>query len=425
MKSKWNANIGLKIASVFFSIVLWMVGNSIGNPTTSQSFYNVPVQLENTEAITDSGRVYEVLDETDVINRVTVRGPRSIVSSLTSENIVATADVSSISSLDTVSIRLTTNVHQDQINSIVGSSDTVKLRIDNKKTKALALSTKITGSVSDGYMVGDVSTDQNLVRISGPESIIDTITKAVAEVDVSGFTSDIGTSAEIKLYDANDEVISEATISQNIKSVGVKVTILQTKEVPLVFSTQGEPMMGYNETGIIDSDKETVQISGKSSILKNINSIEIPSDVIDITGKKETFTVDVDIRSYLPENVQLVNPEDAKIQVTVYIEAETAKRLELKESSIIVKNLSSDFEASISGVDETFIIELIGLSKELEHFQANSMIGTIDANEIMETYNLSEMKEGFYNMEVDFGLPDNVRLLEPVEVVVHITKIQD
>lgn len=422
MKNKWTANIGLKIASVFFSIVLWMVGNSIGNPTISQSFYNIPVKLENTEAITDSGRVYEVLDDTDVINKVVIRGPRSIVSSLSSENIVATADVSSISSLDTVSIRVTTDVHQDQINSITSSSDTVKLRIDNKKTKALALSTKITGSVTEGYMVGDIVTDQNLVRLSGPESVVDTITKAVAEIDVSGFTGDIGTSAEIKLYDASGNVVSDASINQNIKSVGVKVTILQTKDVPVIFSTQGEPTMGYQETGVIETDKETIRLSGKSSVLKNIDSIEIPSEVIDVTGRKDTFSMDVDIRSYLPENVQLVQSEDAQIHVTVYIEAETAKRLELKDSSIVVTNLPDGFEASVSGVEETFIIELIGLSKELDHYQANSMTGTIDTEQIVKNYQLDELKEGFYNMEVDFGLADDVRLLEPVEVVVHISK---
>ena len=422
MKNKWTANIGLKIASVFFSIVLWMVGNSIGNPTISQSFYNIPVELENTEAITDSGRVYEVLDDTDVISKVVIRGPRSIVSSLSSENIVATADVSSISSLDTVSIRVTTDVHQDQINSITSSSDTVKLRIDNKKTKALALSTKITGSVTEGYMVGDIVTDQNLVRLSGPESVVDTITKAVAEIDVSGFTGDIGTSAEIKLYDASGNVVSDASINQNIKSVGVKVTILQTKDVPVIFSTQGEPTMGYQETGVIETDKETIRLSGKSSVLKNIDSIEIPSEVIDVTGRKDTFSMDVDIRSYLPENIQLVQSEDAQIHVTVYIEAETAKRLELKDSSIVVTNLPDGFEASVSGVEETFIIELIGLSKELDHYQANSMMGTIDTEQIIKNYQLDELKEGFYNMEVDFGLTDDVRLLEPVEVVVHISK---
>ena len=95
-----------------------------------------------------------MLENSDVISRVTIRGPRSVVSSMSESNIVATADVSNISSLDTVSIKLATNINQDQINSITPSSDTVKLNIENKKTKTMALGTKISGEVSVVFMVG-------------------------------------------------------------------------------------------------------------------------------------------------------------------------------------------------------------------------------------------------------------------------------
>ena len=36
MKNKLTTNLGLKLISVLFSIVLWLVGTSIGNPTTSK-----------------------------------------------------------------------------------------------------------------------------------------------------------------------------------------------------------------------------------------------------------------------------------------------------------------------------------------------------------------------------------------------------
>lgn len=425
MKNKLTTNLGLKLISVLFSIVLWLVGTSIGNPTTSKSFYNVPVVLENTDAITESGRVYEVLENSDVINRVTIRGPRSVVSSMSESNIVATADVSNISSLDTVSIKLTTNINQDQISSITPSSDTVKLNIENKKTKTMALGTKISGEVSDGYMVGDITTDQNLVRISGPESVVTSVSKAVAEITVTGFTSDISTSAEIRLYDADGNVVDNPNITQNIKTVGVRVSILQTKEVPLVFHTQGEPTYGYGFTGNVECNLETVTICGKSSVLKNIQSIDIPAEVLDMTNKSDTFTEEVDLLQYLPDNVQLVDLKDSVVTVTVDIEPEISKKIELRENRIHVTNLPDGFTASISGVEETFTIEVIGLAQDLSEVQASSLEGTVDVNDLMEKFNLEELQEGFYNMEVNFGLPDDVRLLEPVEVVVHISAKQE
>ena len=405
MKNKLTTNLGLKLISVLFSIVLWLVGTSIGNPTTSKSFYNVPVVLENTDAITESGRVYEVLENSDVISRVTIRGPRSVVSSMSESNIVATADVSNISSLDTVSIKLATNINQDQINSITPSSDTVKLNIENKKTKTMALGTKISGEVSDGYMVGDITTDQNLVRISGPESVVTSVSKAVAEITVTGFTSDISTSAEIRLYDADGNAVDDPNITQNIKSVNVQVSILQTKEVPLVFHTQGEPTYGYGFTGNVECDLQTVTICGKSSVLKKIQSSDIPAELLD--------------------NVQLVDLADSVVAVTVDIEPEISKKIEMRESRIHVTNLPDGFTASGSGVEETFIIEVIGLAQDLSEVQASSLEGTVDINDLMEKFSLEELQEGFYTMEVSFGLPDDVRLLEPVEVVVHISAKQE
>ena len=221
MKNRLTRNIGLKLASVFLAVVLWLVVNAINNPTVPQGYYNIPVKLLNTDLITKSGQVYEVMDGTDVISRVTVRAPRSVINQLKEENIIATADVNDISSLDTIAIKLSTDRFGRDINSITGSIDTVKLKIENEKSKSLALKTTTSGQIADGYLIGDITPDQNLVRISGPESVIEQIVKAQVDIDISGMTSDIVTNAEIKLYDSENNEIKDDRITQNIKSVGM------------------------------------------------------------------------------------------------------------------------------------------------------------------------------------------------------------
>ncbi|MDH8276333.1 CdaR family protein, partial [Klebsiella pneumoniae] len=60
-------------------------------------------------------------------------------------------------------------------------------------------------------MVGNVSTDQNLIRISGPESLVDQIESAGIKVDMStlsGFTSDITASSQVRLYNGEGEEIT-------------------------------------------------------------------------------------------------------------------------------------------------------------------------------------------------------------------------
>ena len=82
-------------------------------------------------------------------------------------------------------------------------------------------------------MVGDVSTDQNIVRITGPESVISQVAKASVDVDVTGFTSDINTNMEIRLYDAEGHIVSDKNLTQNIKNVQHLLTIPSSKHLPV------------------------------------------------------------------------------------------------------------------------------------------------------------------------------------------------
>lgn len=425
MKNKITANIGLKIMSLIFAFILWLVVNNIDNPTQSLPYTNIPVTLINTELITDSGQVYEVLDGTDVVERVIVRAPRTVHSALNAENIIAVADVSELSSLDTISIKFSTDLYNNEIESMKGSIDTVKLNIEDKRTKTLALTSIASGEPESGYLVGDITPDQNLVRISGPESVISQVAKAVVEVGVSGFTVDIDTNEKIQLYDAEDNLIQDTRITQNIKSVGVKVNIYQTAEVPLVFNTSGTTAAGYRATGVIQGSIETVTLAAKSSILRNISSVEIPAEALDITGRSEDFVTDITIGDYLPENTFLADPLQNKVTVTVYIQPETSKKLEIREERVEVTNVPEGYQATIAGLEESFIIEVIGLSSEISDLRASDIKGTVDIAQWMLKEEMEEPEEGYYTVEVDFGLPERVSLLEPISVTMHLSKREE
>ncbi|MBD5471380.1 MAG: hypothetical protein HDR20_00255 [Lachnospiraceae bacterium] len=425
MKNKLTRNIGLKLASVLLAVILWLVVNTVNNPTVPQSYYNIPVTLLNTDLITESGQVYEVLDGTDMISRVVVRAPRSTISELKDENIIATADVRDISSLDTIAIKLTTDRSNRDISSITGSIDTVKLKIENEKIKSLALKTSTSGEVADGYLIGEVTTDQNLVRLTGPESVIDQVAKAVVDVNVEGMTGDIVTNAEIKLYDAEDQIVSDERITQNIRLIGVKVSIWQTLSVPVNYSITGTPSQGYHATGEIVGNGENVVIGGKASALRNISAIDVPAEALDISGLTESLVKEIDLRQYLPDNVFLVDSAEAIREVTVPIEVEISKRLEIRGERVQMTNIPEGCVASISELDESFIIEVIGLSRDVGTLQAQNITGTVDVAKWMRETNMDEPQPGFYTVEVDFGLPDDVRLRETVTVTLHISEPEE
>lgn len=418
-------NMGLKLGSVFLAVILWLVVTSINDPTETHSYNNIPVKLLNVELITDSGQVYEVLDGSDIISRVSIRAPRSVHKELKEENIIATADVRELSSLDTISIKLSTNIYATKVTSITGSTDTVKLNIEDKRSKALTLRATTSGKVEEGYLIGEVTTDQNLVRISGPQSVIDQVVRASADVNVSGMTSDIVTNAEIKLYDAEDREVNNANITQNIKSVGVKVSILQKASVQVHFNISGEPAQGFRATGEIEGNDSTVVLAGKSNVIRGVSSIEIPAEVLDITDQTEDYTAEVDIREYLPDNLFLANAADAVKTVTVRIEPEVSKKLEIRGEKVRVTNVPEGYNASIAGLEESFVIEVIGLSKDVAGLQASSISGVVDIQKWMLQQGMEKPEPGYYTVNVDFGLPSEVTVLEPVEVSLHISEKEE
>lgn len=425
MKSKITDNFVWKLVSLLAAISLWLVVNNMNDPTIPQTFYNIPVRLINAEMITDSGQVYEFLDGTDEIERVTVRAPRSVISNLNENNIIATADVSQLSSLDTITIKLSTGIYNHEVESIKGSIDTVKLNIENKTTKTLALKATVSGGVDEGYLVGEITPDQNLVRVSGPESAINKVAKAAVDVDVTGFTSDIGTSVEIKLYDKDNHLIQDARISQNIKSVDVKVNINKTAEVPLYLAYSGSPAYGYRATGEIVAARETVLIAGKQSVLKNITAIELPAESIDITGATEDFTQEVDLRRYLPDNISLANSADAKVEVTVKIQPEVSKTLAVNGENLEAVNVPDGFIATLDEVQEGTRIEVLGLESELSGIHESTLRGRVDIGAWMASQGMTEPVDGYYQMEVDFGLPERVTVTEPLILLVHLSEVQD
>lgn len=180
MKNKITKNWGLKIASFLCAAGLWLVVTNINDPVVSFRVSDVPVTIRNANLITDKGQVYEVLDGTDMIDVVTISAPRSIIDTLDKSNVVAVADVKDLTSVDTIPIKLSINKYNDKLDGIKGNIDSVRLSVEEKQTRSLPLRPSTIGEVRDGYMIGDVTADQNLLRISGPQSVISQVSKAQA-----------------------------------------------------------------------------------------------------------------------------------------------------------------------------------------------------------------------------------------------------
>ena len=76
MKKKIFGNWGLKLVALFVAFGLWYVWAYSEDPLGESTFTNIQVQFLNEDILQEQNLVSEVLDRTDVVRRVTVKGRR-------------------------------------------------------------------------------------------------------------------------------------------------------------------------------------------------------------------------------------------------------------------------------------------------------------------------------------------------------------
>ena len=150
MKKKLTANLGLKILALLFSVAIWFIVININDPVDKTTFTRVPVEILNEEAVTGQGKVYEVLEGTDVID-VTVWAPRSVLDTLSRENIIATADMQEINLMDTmVRIRLSTNKYDNKLDSITSDTENLLVKIEDMRREQFLIEAGTIGEPQEG-----------------------------------------------------------------------------------------------------------------------------------------------------------------------------------------------------------------------------------------------------------------------------------
>lgn len=419
MKKALTRNLGLKLASLVLAFVLWFLVAQIYDPKDTVTFNNIQVRLINTELLDEEGKVYEVLDNSNLV-RVTVTGPQSIVKSeLRRSDIVAEADMSKLTDINTIAITYyCENVSNDSV-EIKGNHDSVRLNVEDKTSKWIKLESNTIGEVASGYMIGNVTLDQTNIEVTGPKSAISQVDHAGVDINVTDSTSSLSANVDIKLYDADGNELTLESVKKNVNSAHMTVEVLATKEVPVEIEYMGVPEDGYMSTGEVESSVPTVRIAGTASALVGISAITVPEERMNITGQSGDLVDIINLKEYLPSNVRLANKSfDGKITATVYIEPIDTKDLTIPADNISITGVPDGMEAEVTSTAEEYNITVSGLTRDVSILRDSSVTGVLDLNQWMEDNGLEELTPGNYTIPVTFNLSEDITV--DTDVNIHI-----
>ena len=421
MKKLLTRNLGLKLASLLLAFVLWFLVAQIYDPKDTVTFNNIQVRLINTELLDEEGKVYEVLDNSNLV-RVTVTGPQSIVKSeLRRSDIVAEADMSKLTDINTIAITYyCENISNDSV-EIKGNHDSVRLNVEDKTSKWIKLESNTIGNVASGYMIGNVSLDQTNIEVTGPKSAISQVDHAGVDINVTDSTSSLSANVDIKLYDADDNELTLESVKKNVDSAHMTVEVLATKEVPVEIEYMGVPEDGYMATGEVESSVPTVRIAGNASTLVGISAITVPEDRMNITGQTDNLVDIINLKEYLPANVRLADKSfDGKITATVYIEPIVSKDLTVAAENISVTGVPDGMEAEITSTAEEYNITVSGLSRDVSILRDSSVTGILNLTQWMEDNGVEELTPGTYTIPVTFNLAEDITVVPDINIHIRL-----
>lgn len=416
-------NLSLKILALLTSILLWVIVINISDPVSDTTISAVPITIVNANSITDKGQIYQISSDAATV-AVTVSAKRTILSSIRKEDIRASIDLEELANkTGSVKVRLESTKYTEEIEALKAKTEYIDVKVEELLRKQIIIASEVSGETKEGYVIGDVTMDQNVVRVSGPKSIVEKVDRATVEASVLGMDRNMSTNSEIRLLDAKGNLIQSDALSKNIVSVSLLVEIIPTKEVPIVCEVSGTPAPGYIAGEKVLVNPEKVVIAGKANLLKDISKITIPSTSISLNGKSDNFTTKVDISSFLENGVKLAD-ETADTMVTVLVEIEEKETitLDIPVGNLKISGLDEEWEPTLVLTNNKLLVPVEGRSAIVSDLQGQGIKGTIDFEQYKAEMAIDRWSEKTYDIPLQLELEQGVNVVAEYRVKVKLKK---
>ncbi len=333
------------ITSVLISIALWVYVINVVNPSSTTTVRNIPVTLTGTEVLTEKNLAIEGSGVYTV--DITVRGTRTDLSTLSADNIVATADVSELTlGQDYITVAVT--VPRDYTVEDIRSRK-IQVYVDELEYKTVPVTVNCSGSQKNGYEATVISVYPGSVEVYGAKKLVESVGSFEVTVDASvlGYetVSELSLEGKIKDVSGND-LTGRVRIDE--PAVTVSATNYSTKSAVLRTGYYGQPWAGASINRI--TAPETVTIKGPMDILSGVT--EIRSEDIDIEGIYGD--AEFPIVPILPEGIYL-SDKDRDIKLVIDLADTGSVDFYYYPYEISSVNLADNLYASYSLSNGTYI----------------------------------------------------------------------
>lgn len=366
MKIK-NDKIVIQITCLVVSIVLWMFIMVETNPAQEKTFTNVPITVKNMAALENSNLVLMNSDKDHLSVSVKVKGSIDEISKLSKNDFSAYIDVLGFSEgITNAKIEISgpsgieiTNTYPSQI----------ACNIEGIISKIMDVTVQYEGKQTENFYRSLPLSNPSSVKITGPRSVVNSATAAVATVNIEGAVDNVVKTVPVRVYDGTD---AEIFMSVPIDNVEVTVPIYPTKYVDLVPNIIGLPEEGYQITNVTVKP-EKVRIAARKDILDTITELKVAD--LDISG---AFNNILSSREILNTDGLIILDLTTTPVVNAAIEKSIEKEFVYEASEIQYSNLNENNTAIPLEPEKEITVIVNGPPSVLNQLKKSDLILTAD-----------------------------------------------
>lgn len=419
MKEKITNNLSLKILSLIVAIFIWLLVINVDNPIITKTFVVTDVQLLN-EAYIDADGKMCMRDEEQQPIRVTIKAKRKILDDISVMDIRAVADLQQAVSLDTtpVMVPITASVGKIPAENIQVSPQNLSLHIEDKETQEFVVTVTTNNTRPDkGYEIGNLISNPEKIRITGPTSLINKIDKVVASVNVNGAVADVTQETDVTVIDKNGEEFSSQDLNYlNVSKVYVSARLWKVRtDVKISAECSGSTAEGY-QVESVTTTPNVISVAGSDEALSALaelnNTIWIPADAIDISGKDKDYEEKINISEYLPEGLKLTSDSSEDVFVHVNILPQGSTVCEIPTKNIKVENMPKGMQAAFDAAQ--IEVRVKKTREDMDDLKEKDIKASID---------LKDKEEGSYELPVKIQIPEGYELVDDVTTGVEVSEI--
>ncbi len=381
------------LTALVFATAVWIFAVTQADPTETRSYPRaIPMEIIGLDPS------LMIINEINQQVNVAIRAPSSIHTQLENDiNLIdAILDLSSLDSgVHTLTPQVNLGLTPAEVVRINPSSIFIKL--DAVVTENFPIDLRLIGNPTIGFEVQTPELSDERVLISGPKSLIDTIDRVVAEINIADVSENIQRVIEVTPFDIDDIPVTGVTINPAAIQVTVPVTQrggFRTVVVKIV--TSGQIAAGYRLTNIFAMPPTVTIFSADPTLVESLPGF-IETAPINLNAASEDIEIRVALN--LPEGINVVGSQNVTVQIGI----------DPIQSSISYTNIPIQIDGLGEGLEATLSPENVDifLSGPLP------LLDELDQTNILILIDLSDRGPGTYQLAPEV-------LLENDQIIVDV-----